>query len=152
MDVEMIKSEKLLEKPGVFLPTMPPTEQSLNDVMCSYKGKIYAPNERIEIDCDEICSCHASGEMKCTPRCPKMNMTNSDHCVTVKDSKDSCCEVQLCDVSLDDHEQSGFVQMTGVQARDEDGDTTPAMCEYKGKKYQLNDQFHDECDALVSFN
>jgi hypothetical protein len=149
-DGNVMKSEKLLEKPALFLPTMPPpTEQSSNDVMCSHKGKAYAMNERIEIGCDEICSCHASGEMKCSPRCPKMNMTNSDHCVTVKDSKDSCCEVQLCDVSLDDHEQSGFVPMTG-QSKDEDVDMTSAMtgCEYKGKKYPLNDQWHDECESL----
>ena len=119
----------------------------MNNVVCSREGKTYSINERIEIGCEEICTCHESGEMKCTPRCPKMNMTNSDHCVTVKDSKDSCCEVQLCDVSLDDHEQTGFVPMTG-QSKDDDDDALAGGCEYKGKKYRLNDQFHDECEAL----
>lgn len=75
-----------------------------------------------------------------------MNMTKSDHCVTVKDANDACCEVQLCDVTLDDHEQTGFVPMTG-QSR-EDVDTEATACEYKGKKYTLNDQFHDECESL----
>lgn len=141
----VMMSEKLMEKPAIFLPTMPPTEQSLNDGMCTYKGKLYAVEERIEIECEEICACHASGEMTCLPRCPKMNMTNSDHCVTVKDSKDPCCEVQLCDVSLDDHEQSSFVPMA---SQSKDDDVKAFHCEYKGKKYHLNDQFHDECDSL----
>lgn len=147
-------SEKLVEKP-LFLPTMPPTSsdstehenQSSKLVMCTYKDKVYAVDERIEIGCDEICSCHKNGEMICVPRCAKMNMTYSDHCVTVKDTKDPCCEVQLCDVSLDDHEQNGFIPMTG-QSREDGTDVEPIECEYKGKKYLLNDQFHDECDSL----
>jgi hypothetical protein len=131
----------------IFLPTMPPTENSSAPLssMCAHKGKQYAPDERIEIDCTEICACHSNGEMICMPRCPKMNMTHSDHCVTVKDSKDPCCEVQLCDVTLDDHEQSGFIPMAESK---EDGELMAMDCEYKGKKYQLNDQFHDECESL----
>ncbi|XP_070500745.1 putative epidermal cell surface receptor isoform X1 [Chironomus tepperi] len=151
---DILMSEKLVEKP-LFLPTMPPTSsdsiehenQSSKFVMCTYKDKVYAVDERIEIGCDEICSCHKNGEMICVLRCAKMNMTYSDHCVTVKDTKDPCCEVQLCDVSLDDHEQNGFIPMTG-QSREEGTDLEPMECEYKGKKYSLNDQFHDECDSL----
>lgn len=109
---------------------------------------MYAANERIEIGCEEICTCHGdSGEMICTTRCPKMNMTNSDHCVTVKDKNDPCCEVQLCDVSLDDHEQNGFVPMTG-QSKEDGVELESMECEHKGKKYKLNDQFYDECESL----
>jgi hypothetical protein len=109
-----------------------------------FKGKNYDINERIEIGCEELCKCHEDGEVICMPRCPKMNMTKSDHCVTVKDVNDSCCDVQLCDVTLDDHEQTGFIPMVG-QSREE---VEPEMCEYKGKKYAHNDQFHDECESL----
>lgn len=115
--------------------------------MCSYKDKVYALNERIEIGCDKICTCQMNGEMRCEERCAKINMTNSDHCVTVKDSKDPCCEVQLCDVSLDDHEQNGFVPMTG-QSKEDSIELEKIECIHKGRKYKLNDQFHDECESL----
>lgn len=141
-----ITSEKLQEPPA-FLPTMPPTEQSSSSAKrCTFKDKNYDINERIEVGCDEVCVCHEDGVVICLPRCPKMNMTKSDHCVTVKDVNDACCEVQLCDVTLDDHEQTGFVPMTG-QSR-EDGEVEAMECEHKGKKYKLNDQFHDECESL----
>jgi hypothetical protein len=159
-------SEKLLENPA-FLPTMPPstssstsTEEGLqqqqqmsssstsNVVMCEHKGKFYAIDERIEIGCDEICTCHKNSEMICMPRCPKMNITQSDRCVTVKDEKDACCEKQLCDVSLDDHEQTGFVPMTGQSKDDGTIEFDANDCEFKGRKYKLNDQFHDECESL----
>lgn len=159
-----LMSEKLLkeeEKP-LFLPTITTqssssTEQqrqqnqSSNAGMCSHKGKLFSPNERIEMGCDEICACHSDGEMFCTPRCQKTNMTNSDHCVTVKDPKDACCEVQLCDVSLDDHEQNGFVPMMSTAGQLKEGGVELEVgreCEHKGKKYKLNDQFHDECESL----
>lgn len=129
---------------------MPPAEDKSTTVavenICTYNGKSYAINERIEIGCEEICLCHDNGDMICSPRCPKMNMTKSDHCVTVKDMNDSCCEVQLCDVTLDDHEQNGFVAMAGQSKEDIEYDAMD--CEYKGKKYKLNDQFHDECESL----
>lgn len=68
-------------------------------------------------------------------------MTKSDHCVTVKDSKDSCCDIELCDVTFDDHEQTGPLV---PEMKLEEG----FQCEYKGKMYKLNDQFHDECNAF----
>ena len=133
---------------------MPPTEQSTsssttttaNAKRCLFKGKNYDMNERIEIGCEEVCICHEDGEVICMPRCPKMNMTKSDHCVTVKDVNDSCCDVQLCDVTLDDHEQTGFLPMAGQSREEPDAEATE--CEHKGKKYTLNDQFHDECESL----
>lgn len=79
---------------------------------CVYNGKKYAPNERIEDGCENICKCLASsGLVECEPRCPKMNHTTASHeqCVTVQDPKDACCHIELCDVTLDDHEQSGAI-------------------------------------------
>jgi hypothetical protein len=139
-------SEKLQEEKP-FQPATPPTEpSSASEKCCMHEGKSYDTNERIEIGCEKICTCQASGEVICAPRCPEMNMTKSDHCVTVKDANDSCCEVQLCDVTLDDHEQTAFVPMTGSPR--EDIETEATGCEHKGKKYPLNDQWHDECDSL----
>lgn len=129
---------------------MPPTESASSPTTdakrCLFKGKNYDINERIEIGCEELCKCQEDGEVICMPRCPKMNMTKSDHCVMVKDVNDACCDVQLCDVTLDDHEQTGFIPLVG-QSREESEPET-SECEYKGKKYSLNDQFHDECESL----
>lgn len=44
--------------------------------------------------------------MNCKSRCPQRNHTRLDKCVFVKDPKDVCCQLQLCDVTLDDHEQT----------------------------------------------
>src|SRR5690349_925355 len=74
-------SEKLEEQPppALFLPTttmMPPAEQSTTvSKRCDFKGEKYEVNERIEIGCDDICVCQLDGEVLCSPRCPKMNMT-----------------------------------------------------------------------------
>lgn len=81
---------------------------------CIYKGKRYAINERIEDGCEEICKCMASsGSVECEARCPKMNHTTAMHeqCVTVPDPKDLCCHIELCDVTLDDHEQGGAISI-----------------------------------------
>lgn len=85
-------------------------DDSLN--YCHYKGKQYAINERIEESCDTICKCLASsGLVECEPRCPEVNHTTASHeqCVSVPDPKDPCCHIELCDVTLDDHEQGAIV-------------------------------------------
>lgn len=88
-----------------------------------------------------------------------MNHTTSEQCVTVRDPKDACCEIELCDVTLDDHEQSPIVIVpppTQVSVVDKnrhhngvgDSDEGEMLCEHKQKTYKLGDQFHDACDAL----
>lgn len=79
---------------------------------CLFKGKKYAINEQIEDGCKQICKCVAStATVECEPRCPKMNHTTATHeqCVTVPDPKDVCCHIELCDVTLNDHEQMGAI-------------------------------------------
>lgn len=78
---------------------------------CIFKGKKYAFNEKIEDGCESICKCMASSAtVDCEPRCPKKNHTTATHeqCVTVPDPKDLCCFIELCDVTLDDHEQGAI--------------------------------------------
>jgi hypothetical protein len=133
----------------MLLPTIPPSFQSQTTTQldsCMYKGKNYHQNERIEDGCELICYCRELGKVDCTPRCPeRINITKSDRCVIVKDKDDNCCEKQLCDVSLDDHEQSGFIPLIS-----EENSTTKndGECMFKGKTYTLNDQFHDECHSF----
>lgn len=146
-------SGKLQEMSSSFLPTMPPPMEIVDEkttqqpsTMCTYKDKTYDVSLRIEIGCEELCVCNEMGNMTCSPRCNNGNMTRSEHCVTVKDTKDSCCEVELCDVTLDDHEQSPMVIVPMVTK--EEPSATPFECDYKGKKYALNDQFHVDCESL----
>lgn len=81
-----------------------------NGDYCVYKGRKYAINERIEDGCEKICKCMASSaNVECEPRCPKHNETASSQCVSFPDPKDSCCHIELCDVTDDDHEQSPVV-------------------------------------------
>lgn len=79
---------------------------------CVYKGRKYAINERIEDGCESICKCMASSaSVECESRCPKHNQTTATRkqCVSVPDPEDPlCCRIELCDVTLDDHEQGAI--------------------------------------------
>lgn len=122
---------------------------------CTFKGKKYAFNEKIEDGCESICKCMPStASVECEPRCPKMNHTTAMHeqCVTVPDPKDLCCHIELCDVTLDDHEQGPIAIVpappslvdamknktqipagpVGHLSHDPDYD-----CEYNGSKYKI---------------
>lgn len=103
------------------------------------------------------------GQVECQPRCPKMNHTTSEQCVTVPDPNDSCCKMEFCDVTLDDHEQSsgGLVVVpppsstpnTTTGSNDKPGDKQTSAdekydCEHKGEKYKKGQQFNDACDSL----
>ncbi|TMW48294.1 hypothetical protein DOY81_006625 [Sarcophaga bullata] len=148
----------------VFIPTQS-TAESMNAsthktrIDCHYNGGIYKFRERLEIGCEEICHCDEGGIMNCRPRCPERNHTRLDKCVFVKDPKDVCCQLELCDVTLDDHEQTpspptahnsiGDEAGYGFQeGRDVDGAATDAICEYKGEMYADGKQFHDGCEQL----
>lgn len=142
----------------------PSTEDS--EGHCLYNGQRYAYDARIEDGCDRLCKCMApDGQVECQPRCPKMNHTTSEQCVTVPDPNDSCCKIEFCDVSLDGHEQTsgggivvvpppagGHANNNNNANNNSDDESTDSDgkwdCEHKGNKYSKNQQFHDECDAL----
>ncbi|XP_037809885.1 putative epidermal cell surface receptor isoform X2 [Lucilia sericata] len=146
-----------------FLPTQS-TAESMNAsthktrLDCHYNGGIYKFRERLEIGCEQICHCDEGGIMNCKPRCPERNHTRLDKCVFVKDPKDVCCQLELCDVTLDDHEQTpspptahnsiGDDGYGFQEGRDVDGAVSDAVCEYKGQMYTDGKQFHDGCEQL----
>ncbi|XP_075145077.1 stranded at second transmembrane protein isoform X1 [Haematobia irritans] len=151
----------------VFLPTQSTLnmDDSVNASIhktrpdCYFNGGIYKFRERLEIGCEQICHCDEDGIMNCKPRCPERNHTRLDKCVFVKDPKDVCCQLELCDVTLDDHEQTpspptahnsiGDENGYGFQeARDIDGAAGHSTCEYKGQVYPDGKQFHDGCEQL----
>lgn len=126
---------------------------------------MYKFRERLEIGCEQICHCDEGGQMECKPRCPRRNHTRLDKCVFVKDPKDVCCQLELCDVTLDDHEQTAsppIASQNSIGGEDsfglyhDTGNTPPFAssifgeegCTYKGQHYTDGKQFHDGCEKL----
>lgn len=121
----------------------------------------------IEVECESICKCMPGiGLVDCQPRCPKTNHTTATHeqCVSVPDPKDQCCHIELCDVTLDDHEQGAIAILPPPDNfknnKNDDGDGNRIVnklnkngtktvkgdnigsdedydCEYEGKKYKI---------------
>lgn len=131
-------------------------------IECHFNGALYKFRERLEIGCDQICHCDEDGKMNCRPRCPERNHTRLEKCVLVKDPKDICCQLELCDVTLDDHEQtpspptsSHVSNENSINAGEEQeqsdrtsSETYTQNCFYKENTYKINEQFHDGCQSL----
>ncbi|KAH8376361.1 hypothetical protein KR200_008831, partial [Drosophila serrata] len=147
--------------------TMPPAEDDATPkprTDCHHMGSIYKFRERLEIGCDQICHCAEGGVMDCRPRCPERNHTRADKCVYVKDPKDVCCQLELCDVTLDDHEQqptpaqntyneeSGEHNIFAFQEQARDAGHVSARCTFKGSEYEVGQQFRDGCEQLCLCN
>lgn len=112
-----------------------------------FKGKQYQPMDKIEDGCEQTCICENSGKVTCQPRCPTMNNTASEKCVKVRDPKDMCCEIELCDVTLDDHEQSAIVVVPTPSTTEKPSVDKKRMdCEYKNKSYTIG-----KCFILIYF-
>uniref|UniRef100_B3P2U3 GG13897 n=2 Tax=Drosophila erecta TaxID=7220 RepID=B3P2U3_DROER len=149
---------------AVTLPTTDDEATPKPRTDCHYMGGIYKFRERLEIGCEQICHCAEGGVMDCRPRCPERNHTRLDKCVYVKDPKDVCCQLELCDVTLDDHEQQPTPQQSTnnedpeeidpfrfqEQARDAGG--AKPTCTFKGTEYDVGQQFRDGCDQLCICN
>lgn len=115
-----------------------------------FKGKEYAHHQNITDGCEQTCICLESGSVKCLPRCAPVNQTTSEQCVRVRNPKDMCCEILLCDVTLDDHEQSAITVVqppTNSSANNTtdsseehlpfSNDVKHKQCEHKGRSYAL---------------
>nr|NP_001262336.1 stranded at second, isoform C [Drosophila melanogaster]NP_476611.1 stranded at second, isoform A [Drosophila melanogaster]AAN13346.1 stranded at second, isoform A [Drosophila melanogaster]AGB95719.1 stranded at second, isoform C [Drosophila melanogaster] len=149
---------------AVTLPTTDDEATPKPRTDCHYNSGVYKFRERLEIGCEQICHCAEGGVMDCRPRCPERNHTRLDKCVYVKDPKDVCCQLELCDVTLDDHEQQPTPLQSNnnedpeeidpfrfqEQARDAGG--AKPTCTFKGAEYDVGQQFRDGCDQLCICN
>ncbi|XP_049877919.1 putative epidermal cell surface receptor isoform X2 [Pectinophora gossypiella] len=79
-------------------------ELKVNKVeVCRYNNDTHAVGTKWHIGCEQTCSCEPNSVVTCKPRCNKLQP--SDKCINVQDPNDECCEVQVCDVSQDVHEE-----------------------------------------------
>ncbi|CAK1583427.1 unnamed protein product [Parnassius mnemosyne] len=71
--------------------------------MCRYGNETYPVGAKWHIGCEQTCICEGNSIVTCKPRCNRLPL--SDKCINVQDPNDECCEVQVCDVSSDVHEE-----------------------------------------------
>ncbi|CAB3246236.1 unnamed protein product [Arctia plantaginis] len=71
--------------------------------VCKYGNDTYPVGATWHIGCEQTCICEPKAIVTCQPRCSPL--TVSDKCINVQDPNDACCEVQVCDVSHDVHEE-----------------------------------------------
>ncbi|XP_052744098.1 putative epidermal cell surface receptor isoform X3 [Bicyclus anynana] len=71
--------------------------------VCRYGNNSYPVGGKWNIGCDQTCTCEEHSVVTCKPRCKRL--PPSDKCINVQDPHDECCEVQICDVSQDVHEE-----------------------------------------------
>ncbi|XP_041968891.1 putative epidermal cell surface receptor isoform X2 [Aricia agestis] len=71
--------------------------------VCHYNNITYTVGSKWNVGCEQTCTCEKDSVVTCKPRCNRL--PQSEKCINVQDPKDECCEVQVCDVSQDDHEE-----------------------------------------------
>ncbi|XP_045502574.1 putative epidermal cell surface receptor [Colias croceus] len=71
--------------------------------ICRYGNDTYHVGAKWNIGCEQTCTCERNSIVTCKPRCQRI--AQSDRCINVQDPNDACCEIQICDVSQDVHEE-----------------------------------------------
>ncbi|XP_075983325.1 stranded at second transmembrane protein isoform X2 [Anticarsia gemmatalis] len=71
--------------------------------VCRYGNETHPIGSKWHIGCEQTCFCDTNSVVTCKPRCNPLPV--SDKCINVQDPNDACCEVQVCDVSHDAHEE-----------------------------------------------
>lgn len=74
-------------------------EKILNVTICTKGGLTYGEGEKLEIECDSVCTCR-KGKMECEDRCIKPMVRKGkkiqDPLCIEKDTEDKCCAVLVC--------------------------------------------------------
>ncbi|XP_030763341.1 putative epidermal cell surface receptor isoform X2 [Sitophilus oryzae] len=107
--------------------------QNVSTGFCQKGGLTYENGEKLEINCDSICTCK-NGKMDCEDRCTgpffRRGKKIEDPLCSAKDAEDPCCAVMLC---------AG------------DTETEPLeMCTYENKTYNRGDIFHKNCSEVCT--
>ncbi|CAK1552323.1 unnamed protein product [Leptosia nina] len=71
--------------------------------ICRYGNETYHIGAKWNIGCEQTCTCERNSVVTCKPRCNRV--AQSERCINVQDPNDACCEIQICDVSQDVHEE-----------------------------------------------
>ncbi|XP_019877243.2 putative epidermal cell surface receptor isoform X2 [Aethina tumida] len=101
--------------------------------VCEQGGLTYENGEKIENDCDSICTC-VNGRMDCADRCSgplfRKGKKIDDPLCSAKESDDPCCSVMVCA---------------------HDTETEPLeICTFKNKTYNRGDIFDDGCEKVCT--
>lgn len=125
-----------LEKMSKIL--VPATEKKNNfssrvSGICEKGGLTYENGEKLEFDCDSICTC-VNGVMDCKDRCiqPKIKkgFRSTDALCHEKATDDSCCSVLVCVT---------------------DTETEPLeLCSYKNKTYERGEIIKEGCSEICT--
>ncbi|KAF7269805.1 hypothetical protein GWI33_017167, partial [Rhynchophorus ferrugineus] len=100
---------------------------------CVKGGLTYENGEKLEIECDWICTCR-NGKMDCEDRCKgpffRRGKKIEDPLCSAKETEDRCCSVMVC---------AG------------DTETEPLeICSYNNKTYNRGDTFHLNCSEVCT--
>ncbi|CAG4931432.1 unnamed protein product [Parnassius apollo] len=90
--------------------------------MCRYGNETYPVGAKWHIGCEQTCVCEGNSIVTCKPRCNPLPL--SEKCINVQDPNDECCEVQVCDVSSDVHEEPENITMSSSSSSSTTTSTT----------------------------
>ncbi|XP_053613388.1 putative epidermal cell surface receptor isoform X1 [Plodia interpunctella] len=71
--------------------------------ICRYGNETHTVGAKWFVGCEQTCICEPNSIVTCKPRCNPIRA--SENCINVQDPNDACCEIQVCDVSHDAHEE-----------------------------------------------
>ncbi|XP_046570033.1 uncharacterized protein LOC124278355 [Haliotis rubra] len=157
-------------KPPTMAPGVSPSPGSQatpSPTGCMYKGQVYNKGQKWEDGCDSDCECldDATGQYKCTKKCPAVPQL-PNRCVLLQDPTNPCCKRPFCDFmnptpfpggvptpnpilnpSLGPNQQTTQKPGPGVSnAANHNQGQTAGFCMYKGVPYQKGQTWSDACD------
>ncbi|XP_063831692.1 putative epidermal cell surface receptor [Ostrinia nubilalis] len=98
--------------------------------VCRYGNDTYPVGAQWHIGCEQTCTCEKNSIVTCKPRCERH--PPSDKCINVQDPNDACCEVQVCDVSQDVHEEPENVTSSSTSTTE----TTRSFEDYQEEQFK----------------
>ncbi|XP_076257887.1 stranded at second transmembrane protein isoform X2 [Rhynchophorus ferrugineus] len=111
----------------------PEIHHNISSGFCVKGGLTYENGEKLEIECDSICTCR-NGKMDCEDRCKgpffRRGKKIEDPLCSAKETEDRCCSVMVC---------AGDTEMEPLE-----------ICSHNNKTYNRGDTFHLNCSEVCT--
>lgn len=163
MDDDFDSYISLANKSKISTPSSEFNENTYNktplpEQQCKYNNNFYRIGEKLEIGCDDTCTCQSNGTMKCQPKCEhpyyRKGRQNTDKLCIVKEIPENpCCTLLVCSSEPGKRSLKNIrvvferlIVIVGIFL-----DTTNAAlddCEYKNKTYKYGETFNEECSRI----